>query len=792
MRIPTVGFELGVLLQATGVLGLLGVPVVRISPATGPPAISSLSTTLPLRSFSASAVEITTPSSATTTVDGPSSSGSFSATASTSRNITDKARSTFLKRAAIPACLKTVELSCLNLAANCIDTVNSGTVNNLWGIKSCVAAATCYGNYVDFYYGELTTATIFPVIALWNAIVAWAATGSTVPYLNFNDWLHFSSFPSTTTTTAPPIASYTEIYWNPNPAPPSGAVSETFVQSSTTVIIAIPTTTTTVVIGGASITLAPGVITLPICGITKQNNNVITNPSAVSLGAGTYYSIGLKAAGGVNTVLNSIVVGGRPVGNGPATVNQEHVFELGYIKQFFEALNGNGIPCAGTVLILDNVYNRAGWDGATPWALSLLLDIDQVGNMVWVDKPLNQVKCREPGQADRGRPPSAQSNMNNIADVTPGGTSVNVIQDVEYFARNFAALGGYFGATAATFRATALRVQNRLAQITPDTPAVNLPVQFNNWLRDLAATYPAGCTSRANNVFNYYANKMTTVANLGNNGVVPQCFPLYHTGITAQSFTWQKFIPPAPTLPLCNIPGTQGKIHFGQNPGGNPELSFSTFRILGSGRTDFYALGLGADFAGEHFIAEDLTTLYSACSGTGNQVTAPITFVVNNQVLDCVTINSELPGNAGITIYIICAGSNAAATTCGNGILQTDPQGHFLTGTLQFSTAAAADTSNKLRKERKLFQMQAKHNKEVAEQLRTQLKEISTWNAKSGGYQRLKFEIVGEIKHEILIEDLGAEEEETSTWAPDELIEALLAISKEEVESIAGKPCDEL
>ncbi|KAJ7861738.1 hypothetical protein B0H14DRAFT_2741766 [Mycena olivaceomarginata] len=444
--------------------------------------------------------------------------------------------------------------------------------------------------------------------------------------------------------------------------------------------------------------------------VTKQNSNVITNPSAVSLGAGTYYSIGLKAAGGVNTVLNSIAVGGRPVGNGPTTVNQEHVFELGYIKQFFEALNdnGNGIPCAW---ILDNVYNRAGWDGATPWALSLLLDIDQVVNMVWVDKPLNQAKSNVVNQDKQtAADPPQRSNMNNIADVTPGGTSVNVIQDVEYFARNFAALGGYFGATAATFRATALRVQNRLAQITPDTPAVNLPVRFNNWLRDLAATYPAGCTSRANNVFNYYANRMTTVANLGNNGVVPQCFPLYHTGITAQSFTWQNFIPPAPTLPLCNIPGTQGKIHFGQDPGGNPEFSLTTFRILGSGRTDFYALGLGADFAGEHFIAEDLTTLYSACSGvwaigvsstavpastdaflamdcagqTGNQVTAPITFVVNNQVLDCATINSELPGTAGTTIYIICAGSNAAATTCGNGILQTDPQGHFLTGTLRF------------------------------------------------------------------------------------------------------------
>ncbi|KAK6995951.1 hypothetical protein R3P38DRAFT_3222899 [Favolaschia claudopus] len=137
------------------------------------------------------------------------------------------------KRAAIPACLKTVELSCLNLAANCIDSVNAGNVNTLWGIKSCVAAGTCYGvgdlitsvgcqtgfivtnsaqaalptsiyngivmgctscaitqqNYIDFYYGQLTAVNSanFPsssavVKAFWSVITTWAATGSTAPY----------------------------------------------------------------------------------------------------------------------------------------------------------------------------------------------------------------------------------------------------------------------------------------------------------------------------------------------------------------------------------------------------------------------------------------------------------------------------------------------------------------------------------------------------------------------------------------------------------------------------------
>ncbi|KAF8881355.1 hypothetical protein BD779DRAFT_1445531, partial [Infundibulicybe gibba] len=124
-----------------------------------------------------------------------------------------------------------------------------------WSIRSCVAAATCYGvgnlfeaiccqsgicpeltdqasldyiniyapivgscafapggcsiteqNFIDFYFGSISAinSPVFPVspdivIALWASIVSWTGfcgsncnTGS-VPYLNFNDWLHFSS-----------------------------------------------------------------------------------------------------------------------------------------------------------------------------------------------------------------------------------------------------------------------------------------------------------------------------------------------------------------------------------------------------------------------------------------------------------------------------------------------------------------------------------------------------------------------------------------------------------------------
>ncbi|KAF8487930.1 hypothetical protein JB92DRAFT_1461889 [Gautieria morchelliformis] len=145
--------------------------------------------------------------------------------------------------------------SCTPLIGSCMDQITTANINNSWSIRSCVAAATCYGGgnligavccqtglcphpthelsldyvnvyapivgscafasggcpitqkkYIDFYYGSISAinSTIFPVsssivIALWSSIVSWTgfcgsncSTGS-VPYLNFNDWLHLSS-----------------------------------------------------------------------------------------------------------------------------------------------------------------------------------------------------------------------------------------------------------------------------------------------------------------------------------------------------------------------------------------------------------------------------------------------------------------------------------------------------------------------------------------------------------------------------------------------------------------------
>ncbi|KAK6995928.1 chitin synthase [Favolaschia claudopus] len=841
------------------------------------------------------------------------------------------------KRAAIPACLKTVELSCLNLAANCIDSVNAGNVNTLWSIKSCVAAATCYGvgdlitsvecqtgfvvtnsaqaalpssiyngivmgctscaitqqNYIDFYYGQLTAvnsanfpSSIDVVKAFWSAITTWAATGSTVPYMNFNDWLHFSSFPVTTTTTTTPVTTFTQITWNPNPAPTSGAVSETFVTSTITVIIAIPTATTSVVVGGISITLAPGgtpinnplppgitipgattptwnpniipptsvpsvtftappsfttIVAVPTasnsppknitgppgdknsdgdnwwllvfpgvidgllpadigipggvkptaapppdwtgvwtdpdptststhnsasasssasssssscpqptaayslsdddensdwedlgsdpdrrrsnimtnvaraggrsmaftdCEINKANGNLVTNPITVDLKAGTYYTIGTKAAGGIGIALNPIVVNDRPVGNGGGTVAQEHVFEIGYIGQFFKSIKNQGVSCAW---IVNNVYDQDGWDGRK-WALSLLQEIDQVPNMVWVDKAMNQAKSNVVNQnkATAADPPQ-MANIKKISDFTTT-SSVNLIQDIEYFIRNLAAVGTYFGHTAAIFQATALRVQNCLAQITPNTPDVNLPVAFNVWLRTLIQTYPLGCTSRATNSFNYYHNRMTTVANQLNNGVVPQCFPLFPVAINPTTFTWQNLVPPPPNLPTCNIPGTEGILQLGVNPNGAAEKGVDTYRVMGAGHADFYGLGIGTDFmAGSHFVAGslaqypscgngavvvDLTgpgtpaglpdVLFSPqCNGQTGKQTVPFSFVLNGQTLSCTLIVTVAGKNS--PVEIICAGSAAVAVTCANFFLSNRyPTGHLLTGPMMF------------------------------------------------------------------------------------------------------------
>ncbi|KAF7359638.1 hypothetical protein MVEN_00687700 [Mycena venus] len=137
-----------------------------------------------------------------------------------------------------------------NYSEACADITNAclaadGT--SIWSHAACVAAATCQGtasvialnqcqnpavlpaasipnlsstvyesivgscapscpitqqNYIDFVYGQMTAAgvTNFPassadvVSQWWDPIVQWTATGATIPYQNFDDWLHYSNW----------------------------------------------------------------------------------------------------------------------------------------------------------------------------------------------------------------------------------------------------------------------------------------------------------------------------------------------------------------------------------------------------------------------------------------------------------------------------------------------------------------------------------------------------------------------------------------------------------------------
>ena len=51
-------------------------------------------------------------------------------------------------------------------------------------------------------------------------------------------------------------------------------------------------------------------------------------------------------------------------------------------------------------------------------------------------------------------------------------------------------------------------------------------------------------------------------------------------------FYYQKMIPLAPTLPLCNGPGSEGHVSIGTNAAGDPEyIGSNTLRVMGSGNT---------------------------------------------------------------------------------------------------------------------------------------------------------------------------------------------------------------
>ncbi|KAJ7921864.1 hypothetical protein B0H13DRAFT_1707980 [Mycena leptocephala] len=435
---------------------------------------------------------------------------------------------------------------------------------------------------------------------------------------------------------------------------------------------------------------------IPPCSIT------ITSPSAVNLGGGAYFLVPLSDGDYTSTVLRQLQVGGKP--NNPdqtPSTNQEHVFEIGYINQFFSALaNAGGSGQVGThcAWIAGDVINYVRRDGSTLGA-ALLAAIDNVQNMVWVDKPMNQAKSNvvNNNKPFPGDPPQSAS----IVSIINFKDSDEKVYDIETFLRNFAALGSYFGQTSGIFANTAAAFQQLLSEVTPRTIPDNtrsLPVLFRDWLTGILSQYPAGCTSRANNAWNFYRAKMQSVAAATTNGVVPDCFSLYTANTVRRqnpffnpsSFNFQNLLPPAPATASCNVPGTEGSVGYvggGQTVRSIP-FDITPQRIMGAGNLNFYAVGSGTSLTGAHYQAIDASIIGSQCTNvfamlndlpntqgslgdanlalqcggaTGKQE-VDFNWVFNGQMLGCAALTTGHAG--GTTTTILCAASQGAALAC--------------------------------------------------------------------------------------------------------------------------------
>ncbi|KAF8631388.1 hypothetical protein AX15_002419 [Amanita polypyramis BW_CC] len=202
-----------------------------------------------------------------------------------------------------------------------------------------------------------------------------------------------------------------------------------------------------------------------------------------------YFTVGGETSGAISTNLYEVQVIGKP----NEYTNQEHVFELGYIAQFYYDPPLNAQDCAWMV---ENIFGYTRADG-TNMGQALVSTIDNVQNMVWVDKAMNQAKSNvvNRNRATAGNPPM-KDQMDSIMNFDDAPEEAR-IYDLEYFLRNLAALGQYFQDTSSIFQDTAAKVQQLLSEITPSTPAeddASLPLIFNQWLETLIDTYPAGCT----------------------------------------------------------------------------------------------------------------------------------------------------------------------------------------------------------------------------------------------------------------------------------------------------------
>ncbi|KAF8481367.1 hypothetical protein JB92DRAFT_1739329 [Gautieria morchelliformis] len=191
--------------------------------------------------------------------------------------------------------------SCTSLIGSCMDQITTANINNSWSIRSCVAAATCYGSgnligaiccqtrlcphltdessldYVDVYapivgscafsYFPCSSSSI--VMALWSSIVSW------------------TGFCGPTGTNGQPI---TFIPFNSNPVPPSGALTETFVAPGTTVIFSVPTVLTTVTFGTLTTTVVQTVSGVPTT-VTSPTTVTTTDVLAVTVNQAVRWSV---------------------------------------------------------------------------------------------------------------------------------------------------------------------------------------------------------------------------------------------------------------------------------------------------------------------------------------------------------------------------------------------------------------------------------------------------------------------------------------------------------------------
>ncbi|KAJ7349793.1 hypothetical protein DFH08DRAFT_863114 [Mycena albidolilacea] len=87
------------------------------------------------------------------------------------------------------------------LVAGSIPNLSAAIYGNIVGSCASSGCPITQQNFIDFIYGAMSSAgvTQWPssvddvLTEWWKPILAWTATGDSIPYTNFNDWLHWSN-----------------------------------------------------------------------------------------------------------------------------------------------------------------------------------------------------------------------------------------------------------------------------------------------------------------------------------------------------------------------------------------------------------------------------------------------------------------------------------------------------------------------------------------------------------------------------------------------------------------------